>query len=156
MFLAGRTMRRHAHMAAFAAALAIGVGCAPTFVETTSASLKGVLDASGAACALAVDVAKRAQDRVADELDAASAAIPSEAPDRAVQIQALKVKAKQDILQIRRDRDRVLDACAKAYRAIGMGQALLPLADDPARRAQIEILVQEAFAALEATSAGPR
>lgn len=129
----------------------LAAGCARSFAENADASLRGALTATGVLRDIAVDASKRAQERTADELEAAAAALPPDVAERGRRIEVLKDKAKADVAAARRDRDRVLDACARAYRAIALAEVLLPLAEaDSVKRTDVLRLMAEAYEAIEA------
>jgi hypothetical protein len=138
-------------MAVIAALALVAAACAAPFAQTASVALKGALDATSAARDLAVDGSKRAQEQIVEDLERSAAALPKDDPQRDAKVAAMKAEAHRRVDEIRARRDRVLDGCGRAYVAIGMAQAALPLAEiDPARKDDAIRLIGEAYKALEA------
>jgi hypothetical protein len=126
------------------------VGCAATWQENVSTSLGAALQATNAARDLAVLVSEQAQKRVVDDLEAAAKALPEDA-ERARKVEELKATARGQVAEIRKKRDRVLEAAERSYKLLGMAAVLVPLAGDlPEKKVEVLRLIGEAYKALEA------
>lgn len=142
--------RHHSIGLALAATVAIAAGCAHSFAETASMSLRGTLEATNATRDLAIETSKRSQEQAVEELEQAAASIPPGDPNRAETLNTLKIATRHKVAFARVRRDTTLEACAKAYRAIGLANALLPLAENDAdKKAKALRLLSEAYTALQ-------